>query len=471
MAPEMQRKLALFAGLLLVLIGLLTMVPDTWLLGPQSACHSCHEAQYPADHMLYRMNFMGYNSLCSFAPFSTLILIGTALLIFLTTFRIKFERWGPQYRLIAGVVLAVLAVLTVLPAQTEYKDLLGYSTLDPLVPLSTIILLVLAAAALAGYIVCPFLIIMRCRCPVLEKEMDSKYAPDRAVLRYLKMAFTGKLNDEDVRRLYRCTLCNGCWLSWFNRSTRAMAVEKGIMPAHLASIKGSVATYGNPYGITVATDGGEPALAGVDTILFKGCTARFKAPEILAAARELLDKKGIAYSLMDGETCCGYTLYNLGDLAAGNAAVERNIGAFKAAGVKRIITICPGCYSAFNHYYKGRSGFDAEVVLALDLLKDMKVPAKGVTIHDPCHAKEKSELAHGMLQGSMEENTGACCGAGGGVMSFDRMLAGARAEKILEETPDKVVTYCPFCYLNLSRAGENRVLDLYMLLARGGVAP
>ncbi|HTY90170.1 MAG TPA: (Fe-S)-binding protein [Methanocella sp.] len=469
MAPEMQRKLALFACLLLVLAGLLTMVPDAWLLGPQAACHSCHEAQYPASHLLYRTNYMGYNSLCSFAPFSTLILIGTAMLIFLTTFRIKFEHWGPQYRLIAGIVLLAFAVLTVLPAQTEYRDLLGYSTLDPLVPASTIILLALAAAALMGYIVCPFLIIMRCRCPVLEKEMDSNYSPDRAILRYLKMAATGKLSDEDVRRLYRCTLCNGCWMAWFNRSTRAMAVGKGIVPAHLASIKGSVAAYGNPYGIAISADGGELKGADTDTVLFKGCTARFKAPEILAAARELLDKKGIKYKLLEGETCCGYTLYNLGDIDAGNAAVDRNIKAFRDTGVKRIITICPGCYSAFNKYYNGRGGFDVDVALAMDLLKDMKVPAKGVTIHDPCHAKEKSETAHGMLMGAREDGTGACCGAGGGVMSFDRMLAGARAGRILEENESTVVTYCPFCYLNLSRAGEKRVADLYVVLAQGGL--
>jgi Fe-S oxidoreductase len=469
MASDIQRKLALFVSLLLFLFGLLTIVPDSWLLGPQSACHSCHDAQYPAGHLLYRMNYMGYNSLCSFSPFSTFILIGLGLAIFLTTFKIKFERWGPQYRLLAGLALGSLALLTILPVQTGYKDLIGYSTLCPLAPLSTLLLAGMAVIALMGYVVCPFLVLMRCRCPVLEKEMDAKYAPDRAILRYLKLMFTGKLSDEDVRRLYRCTLCNGCWLSWFNRKTRGMAVQKGFVPVHLAYIKGSVSENGNPYGVALATDGGEAKSAVSDTVLFRGCTSRFKAPEILAAARELLDKKGIPYKLVDGESCCGYTLFNLGDIEAGNGAVEKNIEAFKAAGVKRIITICPGCYSAFNKYYKGREGFEAEIVLALDLLKGARVPAKGVTIHDPCHAKEKRELVRGMLQGSKEDGTGACCGAGGGVMSFDRMLAGARASRILEENPGAIVTYCPFCYLNLSRADAERVSDLYMLLARGGL--
>jgi hypothetical protein len=139
---------------------------------------------------------MGYNSLCSFAPFSTLMLIGLGLAIFLTTFKLKFERWGPQYRLIAGLALGALALLTIIPVQTGYKDLLGYDTLCPLAPLSTLLLASLAIAALMGYVVCPFLILMRCRCPVLENEMDAKYAPDRAILRYLKLTITGKLGPH-----------------------------------------------------------------------------------------------------------------------------------------------------------------------------------------------------------------------------------------------------------------------------------
>ncbi|AFC98851.1 Fe-S oxidoreductase [Methanocella conradii HZ254] len=463
-----QRKLALFAALLLFLAGILTMVPDEWLLGPQAACHTCHEAQYPASHLLYRINYMGYNSLCSFAPFSTLILVGAAILIFLTTFKIKFERWGPQYRVLAVAALVALAIMTMLPIRTGYRDLLGMSTLDPLAPLSTLFLLALALAASMGFIVCPFLIIMRCRCPVLEKEMDASYAPDRAILRYLKIALTGRLSDEDVRRLYMCTLCNGCWLSWFNRHTRAMAVKKGIVPSHLASIRGSMEKYGNPYGTALEADGGNAINGKADTLLFRGCTARLKAPEILSAAQLLLDKKGIKYGLID-ESCCGYTLINLGDLDAGLKAVDRNIAAFKAAGVRRIITVCPGCYAAFNRYYKGRGGFDPEVVLALDLLKEMRVPAKGVTVHDPCHARDKRELARSVLVGAREDGTGACCGAGGGVMSFDRALAGHRANRIFEENLGSVVTYCPFCYLNLSRTCSERVSDIYVLLAKGGI--
>lgn len=465
MALDTSRKLAIFLAIILFLAALLTLVPISWFTGTPS-CHSCHEAQYPVSHLLYRANYMGYVSICSFAPFSTLILVAISLAMLLTTFRIKFERWGGQYRMLAAAVLLVLAAMTVIPFNGTYKNLLGGSTLDPLFPLSTAILLGLAVAAFFGFIVCPFLILMRCRCPVLEDSLDSKQAPDRAILRYIKILLTGKLSDEDMRRLYRCTLCNGCWMSAFNRSTRAMAVKNGICPAHLASIRESVKTYGNPYGVMLAADGGCPN-ESADTVLFMGCTARYRAPDILHAARRLLTKKGIAFKTIQDESCCGYTLFNLGDIKSGYEAVDRNIEAFNKAGAKRIITICPGCYSAFNQYYRGRNGFDTEIVLALDLLKDQRVSAPGVTVHDPCHAKGRGEAVRSMLAGAREEGTGACCGAGGGVMSCDCMLAESRAGRIFKETPGRLVTYCPFCYLNLSRADVGKVDDLYVLMDKG----
>jgi hypothetical protein len=44
MSPSSGRKLALFLSFVLLIAGLMTAVPDTWLLGNPS-CHSCHDAQ------------------------------------------------------------------------------------------------------------------------------------------------------------------------------------------------------------------------------------------------------------------------------------------------------------------------------------------------------------------------------------------------------------------------------------------
>ncbi|MGB9979955.1 heterodisulfide reductase-related iron-sulfur binding cluster [Methanobacterium sp.] len=144
-------------------------------------------------------------------------------------------------------------------------------------------------------------------------------------------------------------------------------------------------------------------------------------------------------------------------------AVGRNIAKFKAAGVKRIITICPGCYNAFNKYYKGYSGFKPEIVLAIDMLNGLTLKGDNFIIQDPCHAKEKSSNVRKILTGSKNEDTSPCCGAGGGVMAHDKRLASTKARKAVEN-PEKIVTYCPFCYLNLSAVRPDGVGDIYMLL-------
>jgi Fe-S oxidoreductase len=457
------RKLALFLSFVLIVTGLMTLVPDTWLLG-NPGCHTCHEAQYPVDHLLYRMNYLGYNSLCSFAPFSALILIGLSVIIFATAFRFRFERWGRDYRLIGAVFCLVLAIVTVLPLDMPYHNLIGGITLDPFVPVSTALLLVLGVIAYSGYMVCPFLMFWRSRCPSLEHDLDVWQSPHRSINRLVKLTLTGKLNDGDMKSLYACTLCNGCYLAPVQRATRNMAVRKGIVASNLSMIKNSVAISGNAYG--VAADGGAPVACDrqSDTLLFAGCTARYRVPEMLDAAKKLLDAKGIKYRTMADETCCGYTLYNLGDRKASDQAVAVNIAKFKAAGVKRIIVICPGCYEAFHKLYNGREGFRPEVTLALDLLKDARIDEKDVIVHDPCHAK-RHDLVREIVKNAGDESTGGCCGAGGGLISWDCLLAESRAKRLISDSGRKVVTYCPLCYLNYKRADPESVTDLYVLMA------
>jgi Fe-S oxidoreductase len=133
--------------------------------------------------------------------------------------------------------------------------------------------------------------------------------------------------------------------------------------------------------------------------------------------------------------------------------------------VKRIVTICPGCYEAFHKLYKGREGFQPEVMLALDLLKDARVDVKDIVIHDPCHAKGRQETVREMMKNAGEESTGGCCGAGGGLISWDRMMAESRAKRLMNDSGRKVVTYCPLCYLNYKRADTGKVADLYVQMA------
>jgi len=174
----------------------------------------------------------------------------------------------------------------------------------------------------------------------------------------------------------------------------------------------------------------------METVLFKGCPPTYKTPEILKAAE---------------------------NLASGFEAVRKNIEKFKAGGVRRIITICPGCYNAFCKYYIGHDGFSPEIILAIDLLNGLTITGDDFTVQDPCHAKEKAYSVRMIVPSRILIEESLCCGAGGGVMAHDKSLAKLKARKAADN-PEKIVTYCPFCYLNLSSVKPDKIFDTYMLL-------
>lgn len=144
--------------------------------------------------------------------------------------------------------------------------------------------------------------------------------------------------------------------------------------------------------------------------------------------------------------------------------VRENIEKFKASGVKRIITVCPGCYDAFNVYYKGCYGFDPEIILAIDLLKGLTFTGEDFHIQDPCHARDKAFNVRTIVPSRRFIEESSCCGAGGGVMVHDRSLACTKAKKAIDKISTKMVTYCPLCYLNMSCMEPDKVFDIYMLL-------
>jgi fumarate reductase (CoM/CoB) subunit B len=285
--------------------------------------------------------------------------------------------------------------------------------------------------------------------------------PLNSVYCNLKIKLTGNLSEKDLDGLYSCTLCNECHTASLNRGAREIAVGKNAIAPHVGTITGNIRLHGNPYGAVGVRKGNGPDASG--TILFRGCTPAYRTPEILASVERLLKRQGIVYGFLNDERCCGNILFNLGDRVTGSEIVDVNIARFKAAGVKRIITLCPGCYFAFNKYYKGRDEFDPEIILAVDLLDGMSVSGDGFVVQDPCHANEKGGAVRKLLPGASNKNASPCCGAGAGVLTHDRLLASSKAQKALNGSA-KVVTYCPFCYTNLKAAKPGAVSDIYVLL-------
>lgn len=288
-------------------------------------------------------------------------------------------------------------------------------------------------------------------------------SPLNSIYCTLKMNLTGNLNEMDLKNLYRCTLCNQCKIAGFNRGTREKAVCNNFITPHVTQISENISKFGNSYGIDSLDD--EESKGNMETILFRGCTPKYKAQEILKAAINLLTGNGVKYGIIKDETCCGNILFNLGNENSGLEVVRENIEKFKVAGVKKIITICPGCYNAFNKYYKGQEGFDPEIILAIDLLDGLTFTDEDLfLIQDPCHAREKAVSVRRILSSSRNKSVSPCCGAGAGVMAYDKQLASTKAKKTVNKNHEKIITYCPFCYLNMSSVKPDKVTDIYVLL-------
>ena len=229
--------------------------------------------------------------------------------------------------------------------------------------------------------------------------------------------------------------------------------------SRLENKKNNVFNKGNSYGSDVEiVDDGEFH----EVILHRGCTSRFRENELIDSVASCLEKKGIKFSVLSDETCCGLMLFDLGDAESGKKVVDANIKKFNKHGVKKIITICPGCYESFTKYYSLHQDFDVEIIFAMDLFNDFEVDGSGYVIHDPCHALERADQVRSIVKNVPENRANSCCGFGVGLKTGDKELALNVSRKTL--SGDKVITYCPSCYHTLNRVDSDKTVDIFSLI-------
>lgn len=215
----------------------------------------------------------------------------------------------------------------------------------------------------------------------------------------------------------------------------------------------------------------EPPTVESSTLFFAGCLASYLVKDAAASSYQLLKKLGVDFMLLPDEGCCGIYYFEAGRLDLAREKFEENAGKFKKLGIKRIITVCAGCYHCFKYFYPRLLGeVDFEVVHIIQLLpsllkeKGIKIENSGleVTYHDPCRLgrvegfynepREALEIC-GVKVNELPQNreNAPCCGAGGAVRSVYRDLSFKLASKILGQAPvSPIVTPCAFCNFNLS---------------------
>ena len=216
----------------------------------------------------------------------------------------------------------------------------------------------------------------------------------------------------------------------------------------------------------------------VDTLFFPGCSLVSYAPELTRTVGRWLTDAGVAWALSDD--CCGSPLMSAGLFDRAEALRARILDDIRAAGIKRVLTVCPGCGDEFAEMM----GDEVDIVpLPEFLVKQARARAKAgkpapaftpleatsLTFFDSCH--DRADGRHGAaIRRLVRENLPQveqremdhrrkgtlCCGAGGAVASYDDDITQRRVWRIIEEArktgAETLVTTCPTCTYTVAQA-------------------
>lgn len=318
--------------------------------------------------------------------------------------------------------------------------------------------------------------------------------------------FSGELQPSrklaDV--LYSCSLCGLCFAECFETTQVRKAIlearhhlaAKGQAPDLFRATAKSIFETGDPSGMpptkrTAWTQqlkqrGVFPKKA--DVLLWSGCIVSTRTPNTVKALGNVLNYGKVDFAFLgEKEGCCGYVLLASGlwDEARENAVslVER----VEETHAETLITPCAGCYYTFTKMYPEMLEIElpCQVQHASQfvdqLIKEEKISPHGlnlrVTYHDPCslgrHCNVYSSPRNilkavpnlDLVEMPLNRNRARCCGAGGGLWSYNNSVASNSAsERLTKDVApldvSALVTACPTCHLNFRFAATKQKMGI-----------
>jgi len=320
---------------------------------------------------------------------------------------------------------------------------------------------------------------------------------------------------EDV--IWSCTTCGVCMevcpvfieqMPKLILLRRYLVEMKSKFPEELLNLFENMEQRSNPWGIAPTERTKwcsqlhvKPFDDTTEYLLYVGCAGAFDSrnKQVTVALSMVLDAAGVSYGILGKEEmCCGDSLRRLGNEFVFDKMAKDNVKMFKERGVKKIITLCPHCFSTLRNDYK-QYGFEGEVIHHADLINDLLAKGKlmlkkpvnmgKVLFHDSCYLGRHNEIyesprnvinkATGKEPEEMERNRSQsfCCGAGGGRMWMEEHLGTRinleRVSEALKKNPDTVCVTCPYCMtmfedgLKDKNAEKVAVKDIAEVVAEG----
>ena len=201
--------------------------------------------------------------------------------------------------------------------------------------------------------------------------------------------------------------------------------------------------------------------------LWLGCMGAYdpQGREIVLALTKVLRHLGITYGVLKSEKCSGDAARRLGnDLAFGELA-EFNIEQIRAAGAKKLLSICPHCVRTISEDWK-QFGVSISIEHHSELLarrvSELPRSTSGgkIVFHDPCYLgryrgvydepRRVAALAAELVEAPRTRERSFCCGAGGGLAFLGEeqgtRVSAERAQELVATGAGTVVAACPFCH-------------------------
>jgi Fe-S oxidoreductase/nitrate reductase gamma subunit len=328
-------------------------------------------------------------------------------------------------------------------------------------------------------------------------------------------AAEGTVSEDQI---WSCTTCGACMEAcpvFIEQMPKLILMRRHLVemnarfPSELLNLFENIEQRSNPWGIAPAERikwysrmAVKPFDPSMEYLFYVGCAGSFnpRNRQTALAVAVILEAAGISWGILGKEEkCCGDSLRRLGNEYAFDRIARENAKLFREKGVRKILTLCPHCYSTLKNDYR-QYGFEAEVVhhtvLIDDLLRTGRLKLKRradlqgpVVIHDSCYLGRHNDVfeaprnavvkATGRHPAEMARNRAKsfCCGAGGGRMWMDERLGTRinleRVSEALTQAPSTVCVSCPYCMtmfedgLKDSKAAGVRVRDVAEIVADG----
>jgi Fe-S oxidoreductase len=227
--------------------------------------------------------------------------------------------------------------------------------------------------------------------------------------------------------------------------------------------------------------------------LWLGCMGAYdpQGRETVLALARVLRHAGVTFGVLHKEKCTGDAARRLGNDLAARQLAEANIETLRAAGVGRMVSICPHCVRTIGtDWWEYGATFKIEhhsELLARLPLGQAGARSEKVVFHDPCYLGRYRDVYDqprrviarfaDVVDPRRARERSFCCGAGGGQMFLGeqkgKRIDVERAEELVATGAQTIGTACPFCQsmfrdaLGALTQAPPKLLDIAQIVAAG----